>query len=189
MHWCFEITSKFLVMSEELKKIKTVCADEESALSASCLSSSRGLNAQCLVISSSTHLICLLYPYVQTEAIALYRHDFTSWSCFFFCSLLKTMSPPKQIATGKRWFWMGKKSKLIYWIQQGRRTMLQLETTTSEVEKVFFASSLLQSWNPLQQLQTSGKLQGKIIILITLRWLKVIFVCVFCNILLLVQTG
>lgn len=47
--------------------------------------------------------------------------------------------------------------------------MLQLETTTSGVEKVFFASSLLQSWNPLQQLQTSGNLQGNIIILITLR--------------------
>lgn len=96
----------------------------------------------------------------------------------FFSSLLKTMSPPKQIATGKRWFWMGKKSKLIYWIQQDRRTMLQLETTTSEVAKVFFASSLLQSLNPLQQRQTLGKLQGKIIILITLRWLKVIFLCV-----------
>lgn len=108
----------------------------------------------------------------------------------FFSSLLKTMSPPKQIATGKRWFWMGKKSKLIYWIQQDRRTMLQLEITTSEVEKVFFVSSLLQSWNPLQQLQTSGKLQGKIIILITLRWLKVVvFLCMFCNILLMVQIG
>lgn len=47
--------------------------------------------------------------------------------------------------------------------------MLQLETTTSEVGKVFFASSLLQSLNPLQQRQTLGKLQGKIIILITLR--------------------
>lgn len=47
--------------------------------------------------------------------------------------------------------------------------MLQLGTTTSEVEKAFFVSSLLQSWNPLQQLQTSGKLQGKIIILITVR--------------------
>lgn len=64
---------------------------------------------------------------------------------------------------------MGKKSKLIYWTQQGRRTMLQLETTTSEVEKAFCVSSLLQSWNPSQQLQTSGKLQGKIIILITVR--------------------
>lgn len=66
-------------MSEECKKLKTVCADEESALSARTqTSSSWGLNAQCLVISSSTHLICLLYSYVQTEAIALYRHDFTS---------------------------------------------------------------------------------------------------------------
>lgn len=128
---------------------------------------------------------------MQTEAIVLYRLDFTSWrDFFFFSSLLKTMSPPKQTATGKRWFWMGKKSKLIYWIQQGRRTMLQLETTTSEVEKVFFASSLLQSWNPLQRLQTSGNLQGNKIILITLRWLKAIFfVCVFCNILFMVQTG
>lgn len=42
--------------------------------------------------------------------------------------------------------------------------MLQLETTTSEVEKAFFVSSLLQSWNRLQLLQTSGKLQGKIAI-------------------------
>lgn len=47
--------------------------------------------------------------------------------------------------------------------------MLQLETTTSEVEKAFFVSSPLQSWNPLQQLQTSGKLQDKIITLITVR--------------------
>lgn len=92
-------------------------------------------------------------------------HDFL----LFFSSLLKIMNPPKQTATGKRWSWMGKKYKLIYWTQQGRRTMLQLETTTSEVEKAFFVSSLLQNWNPLQQLQTSGKLQGKIIILIIVR--------------------
>lgn len=41
--------------------------------------------------------------------------------------------------------------------------MLQLETTTSEAEKAFSVSSLLQSWNLLQRLQTSGKLQSKII--------------------------
>lgn len=164
-------------MTEESKNLKTVWADEESALTTSCLSTSQGLNAQCLVISYSSHFMFAISRCTNRSKF-LYRHDCTSWRGFF-SSLLKTMSPPKQIATGKRWFWMGKKSKLIYWIQQGRRTMLQLETTTSEVEKVFFASSLLQSWNPLQQLQTSGKLQGKIIIPITLRWLKVIFcVCV-----------
>lgn len=95
---------------------------------------------------------------MQMEVFTLYSHDFIPRRFVFFPSLLKIMSPPKQTATGKRWFWMGKKSKLIYWTQQGRRTMLQLETTTSEAEKAFFASSLLQSWNPLQQLRTSGKL-------------------------------
>lgn len=147
------------------------------ALTTSCLITSQGLNAQCLVISYNTHLMFAI-SWCANRSNCLVQAWFYIMKDFF-SSLLKTMSPPKQIATGKRWFWMGKKSKLIYWIQRGRRTMLQLETTTFEVEKVFFASSLLQSWNPLQRLQTSGKLQGRIIILITLRWLKVIFfVCV-----------
>lgn len=79
--------------------------------------------------------------------------------CVCFCSLQKTMNLPKQTATGRRQCWMGRKCRSTSQIQQGRKTTLQLETTTSEVGRDSSVSSLSQRWSPLQLQRTSGMAQ------------------------------
>lgn len=41
------------------------------------------------------------------------------------------MSPPRPTATGKRWFWTGRRSRSTFWTQLARKTMLPSGTTTS----------------------------------------------------------
>lgn len=52
-------------------------------------------------------------------------------------SLLKTMNLQRQIVTERKWFWMVRKSRLIFWIQQAKRIMQLFEIITSVVEKGF----------------------------------------------------
>lgn len=80
-----------------------------------------------------------------------------------FPSLQRTMNLPKQTATGRRQCWMGRRCRSTSQIQLGRRTTLQLETTTSEVGRGSSASSLSQRWSPLQPQQTSGMAEADLI--------------------------
>lgn len=58
-------------------------------------------------------------------------------SCYFLSlSLLKIMSPQKPTATGRKWCWMEKRCRLIFWTRLGRKTMRLSETTISVAERV-----------------------------------------------------
>lgn len=54
-----------------------------------------------------------------------------------FLSLLKTMSPLKQTATGRRLFWMERRFRLTFLTQQDRKTMRLLGIITSAAERAF----------------------------------------------------
>lgn len=76
---------------------------------------------------------------------------------FVFClSLWRTMNPPRLTVTERRWSWMEKRYRSIFWIRQGKRITLLSEITTSAAEKVFFWCSPSQSLNPSALLQSSG---------------------------------
>lgn len=62
----------------------------------------------------------------------------------------------KLIVIEKEWSWMEKKFRLIYWIQQDRKIMLQFVITIFEAEKVFSVYFQLQSLNLLLLQLTSG---------------------------------
>lgn len=67
------------------------------------------------------------------------------------CSLLKTMSPPKQTATERKWCWMERRYRLTSLTQLGKRTTQPSEITTSAVARVSSVYFPSQNWNHLQQ--------------------------------------
>lgn len=95
-------------------------------------------------------------PELRVHGTSLYYFGSFTRICFIFCSLWRTTSLPKRTAIGRRSCWMGRKCRSISWIQPGRRTTLQLETTTFGAGRVSCVSSPLQKWNPLQPQPTSG---------------------------------
>lgn len=58
-------------------------------------------------------------------------------------SLLRIMNPPKLIVTASQSFWGEVSVKLTFWTQQGKKTMLWSEITTSEVVR---DSSVFSRW-------------------------------------------
>ena len=92
--------------------------------------------------------------HVSSSLFAAAAVELSGWNC---CdSLWKTMNRPKPILIARKLCWMVKKFRLIYLTQLDRKTTLLSETITSAVEKDFFVSSQLQTWNRFSQLQSSG---------------------------------
>lgn len=78
------------------------------------------------------------------------------------CSLLKTTSPPKQTATGRKWCWMERRYRLTSLTQLDKRTMQPSEITTSAAARVSSVYSPSQNWSHLQQQSTSGPVANNI---------------------------
>lgn len=71
-------------------------------------------------------------------------------------SLWRTTNPPRLTVTGRRWSWMERRCRLIFWTRRDRKTTLPSGITTSAAERVSSWFSPSQSRSPSAPRQSSG---------------------------------
>lgn len=88
----------------------------------------------------------------------IYSPSHRSKPCYTYVlhSLSRTTNPPRLTATGRRWSWMERRCRLIFWTRRDRKTTLPSGITTSAAERVSSWFSPSQSRSPSAPRQSSG---------------------------------